>query len=121
MEALEQAAYEVEVYENHIDLLLSMHKECAEPVQWKKILSMPEPRQPLKSGALEQAALHASATYLPNFWARLFKLERRKREALLGRAGVAAAEDENCSRQSLMSGRLHTTIGLRSAILLCAF
>jgi hypothetical protein len=26
MEALEQAAYEVEVYENHIDILLSMHK-----------------------------------------------------------------------------------------------
>lgn len=31
MEALEQAAYEVDVYENHIDILLSMHKECAEP------------------------------------------------------------------------------------------
>lgn len=101
MEALEQAAYEVEVYENHIDLLLSMHKECAEPVQWKKILSTPEPRQPLKSGALEQAALHASATYRPNFWARLFKLEHRQREALLGRVGVAAAEDEKLFQAAL--------------------
>lgn len=39
MEALEQAAYEVEVYENHVDILLSMHEECAEPVKWKQLLS----------------------------------------------------------------------------------
>lgn len=33
MEALEQAAYEVDVYENQIDLLLSVHKEgCHSPV-----------------------------------------------------------------------------------------
>ena len=94
MEALEQAAYEVEVYENHIDILLSMHKECAEPVKWKKILSKPEPKQPLKSGALEQAAMHASATYTPNFFARLFKLEKRQREVLLAKIVSAAAEDE---------------------------
>lgn len=94
MEVLEQAAYEVEVYENHIDILLSMHKECAEPVRWKKILSKPEPQQPLKTGALEQAALHASATYRPNFWARLFKLESRQREALIAKIATAATEDE---------------------------
>ncbi|WP_256681749.1 hypothetical protein [Pseudomonas sp. R4-35-07] len=94
MEALEQAAYEVDVYENHIDILLSMHKECAEPVKWKRLLSNPEPRQPLKSGTLEQEATHAAATYRPNFWARLFKLEARQRAVLLGKIGTAQAEDE---------------------------
>ncbi|MFJ4397315.1 hypothetical protein [Pseudomonas sp. NPDC089396] len=94
MEALEQAAYEVEVYENHIDILLSMHKECAEPVKWKEILSKVEPQQPLKIGALEQAAIHASATYRPNFWAKLFKLENRQREALIAKIAAAATEDE---------------------------
>lgn len=94
MEALEQAAYEVEVYENHIDILLSMHKECAEPVKWKRLLSNPEPRQPLKSNTLEQEAKHAAATYHPNFCARLFKLEARQRAVLLGKIGTAQAEDE---------------------------
>ena len=94
MEALEQAAYEVEVYENHIDLLISMHKECAEPVRWKKILSKPEPKQPLKTGALEQAAKHASVTYSPNLWAKLFKLESRQRAALVAKVATAAAEDQ---------------------------
>ncbi|MEB0007235.1 hypothetical protein QN375_17310 [Pseudomonas sp. MH9.2] len=94
MEALEQAAYEVDVYENHIDILLSMHKDCAEPVKWKRLLSNPEPRQPLKSGTLEQEATHAAATYRPNFWARLFKLEARQRVVLIGKIGAAQAEDE---------------------------
>lgn len=94
MEALEQAAYEVEVYENHIDILLSIHKECAEPVKWKKILSKPEPKQPQKHGSLEQAAMHASAMYRPNFWARLFKLEARQREALVQKVDAAKIEDD---------------------------
>ncbi|MNR31432.1 hypothetical protein D3C85_1489420 [compost metagenome] len=82
MEALEQAAYEVEVYENHIDILLSMHKECAESVKWKRLLSNPEPGQPLKSGTLEKEATYAAATYLPSFRARLFKPDARQRAAL---------------------------------------
>ncbi|MFP3748093.1 hypothetical protein SB816_34065, partial [Achromobacter sp. SIMBA_011] len=53
------------------------------------------------AGSLEQAAHHASATYRPNFWARLFKLERRQREALLVRIGVAAAEDERLFQAEL--------------------
>jgi len=94
MEALEQAAYEVEVYENHIDILLSIHKECAEPVKWKKILSKPEPKQPQKHGSLEQAATHASVAYRPNFWARLFKLEARQRDALIAKIDAAKIEDD---------------------------
>lgn len=94
MEALEQAAYEVDVYENHIDILLSMHKECAEPVKWKRLLSNPEPRQPVKNCALEQQATHAATTYRPNFLARIFKLEARQRVALADKIDAAKAEDE---------------------------
>jgi hypothetical protein len=94
MEALEQAAYEVEVYENHIDVLLSMHKDCAEPVKWNRLLSNPEPLQPIKSCALEQRAEQAVTTYRPNFLARLFKLEARQRAALVSKVGAAQTEDE---------------------------
>jgi len=106
MEALEQAAYEVEVYENHIDVLLSMHKECAEPVKWKRLLSNPEPRQPLKSNTLEQEATHAAATHHPNFWARLFKLEARQRVALVARLAPRRRKTRGNIRLSLLNGKL---------------
>lgn len=94
MEALEQAAYEVEVYENHIDILLSMHKECADSVNWNLIRSAPEPMEPANDHSLEQAAVHASEVYRPNFWARLFKLERRQREALIAKIAAAKIDDQ---------------------------
>jgi hypothetical protein len=94
MEALEQAAYEVEVYENHLDILLSMHKDCADPVKWNRLTSNPEPLQPIKSCALEQQATQAVTTYRPNFLARLFKLEARQRAALVDKVGAAQIEDE---------------------------
>jgi len=37
MQEAEKAAYEVQVYENYIDLLLSVHKECGEPYDWAEI------------------------------------------------------------------------------------
>jgi hypothetical protein len=95
MEELEQAAYEVEVYENHLDVLLSMHKECSEPIRWERVLAKPEPAQPQKSDTLALAAMHASTHYRPGFWARLFKLEARQRGTLMAKIGTAQAADEN--------------------------
>lgn len=94
MEALDQAAYEVEVYENHLEILMSMHKECEKPVNWKRLLSKPEPMQPENSRSLEQAATYASTAYSPNFLVRLFKLEGRKRRNLVAKIDVARLEDE---------------------------
>ena len=37
MQETEKAAYEVQVYQNHIDLLLSVHKECGEIYDWAEI------------------------------------------------------------------------------------
>nr|WP_242174591.1 MULTISPECIES: hypothetical protein [unclassified Pseudomonas] len=82
MEALEQAAYEVDVYENHLDVLLSMHKECGDGVNWRQLISKAEPNAPQKSDLLEQSATHALSSYRPNFWSRMFKLEVRQRAAL---------------------------------------
>lgn len=93
MEALEQAAYEVDVYENHIDVLLSMHKECGDGIKWRQLLSKPEPKTPRQSDSLEQAATRAVEAYRPNFWSRMFKLEARQRAALLAKVEGARTQD----------------------------
>lgn len=95
MEALEQAAYEVEVYENHIEILLSIHKECAEPVFWHDVLSRSEPDRPVKSTILEGKANQALTTYQPGFWARLFRQESQQRAALAARLERSKREDEH--------------------------
>jgi hypothetical protein len=82
MEALEQAAYEVEVYENQIDVLLSVHKECGEEIDWQSFVERAEPVKPSFAGKREAHAKSLEQTYAPGFFARLFKLETRQRKNL---------------------------------------
>lgn len=93
MEALEQAAYEVEVYENHVEVLLSVHKDCGDVINWKSLLNSVEPREPSLDVTAEAAASDALATYAPNFLARLLRLEARQRRALSRKVEEGKAED----------------------------
>jgi len=82
MEALEQAAYDVEVYENQIDVLLSVHKECGEEIDWQSFVGRAEPVEPSSEGTREAHAKSREQSYTPGFFARLFKLEIRQRKNL---------------------------------------
>ena len=82
MQELEQAAYEVEVYENHIDLCLSLHKECSDPIDWREIASAAAPIEPRNTGESEQKARNALSEYQPGLISRLFKQEARQRRKL---------------------------------------
>ncbi|MFQ2321333.1 hypothetical protein [Aeromonas dhakensis] len=47
MQELEKAAYEVDVFENYIDVIQSIHKDCGDSVDWLKISTSQEPAKPL--------------------------------------------------------------------------
>lgn len=93
MEALEQAAYEVEVYENQIDVLLSVHKECGEDIDWQSFVDRAEPVKPSFAGTRESHAKSREQTYSPNRLARLFKLEMRQRKSLATAIEVGRLQD----------------------------
>lgn len=78
MEALEQAAYEVEVYENQIEVLLSVHRESAETIDWSECADRTEPFRPERSSVKELAANAKLEAYRPGLFARLFKLQQRQ-------------------------------------------
>jgi len=82
MQELEQASYEVEVYENHIDVIQSLHKECTSPINWEKIASSKEPRKPKKLNQNEYIAQSEEDNYKPGFIDRLFKREENTRKKL---------------------------------------
>lgn len=93
MQALEQAAYEVDVYTNHIDLIRSIHKECGDPVDWRKTAQLPEPRRPTRDSTNEERVRTELAKYRPSFIDRLFKGEVRKRKSLSEAVDAAVLQD----------------------------
>ncbi len=56
MQEIEKTAYEVQVYENHIDLLLSVHKECGNVFDWAEIKKSDPPVKPSPLRTHEDAA-----------------------------------------------------------------
>ena len=101
MEAREQAAYEVEVFENHIELLLSIHKECGEEIDWREFAQRTAPLKPVTLNTLENQARKNETGYQPGFIARLLKLENRKRRKLAEAVQAAAIKDKQQLDQEL--------------------
>lgn len=79
MEALEQARYEVEMYENRLEVITSVHKECSEPIDWESIKSSSPPFLPSETGPNEKKILEKLNNYKPTWRDRLFeRIEVRK-------------------------------------------
>lgn len=94
MQELERAAYDVDVYENQLQVLLSVHKECGEKVDWMAIASVPEPQEPKKVNIAEDAARRAENEYKPGFLDRTLKREGSKRDSLASAVQEAIGSDE---------------------------
>lgn len=94
MQELEQAAYEVDVYENHIDIIQSTHKECSPPVDWSKIALSKKPVEPKKKSESEEEIRLISESYKPGLIDRLFKREEKKRKLFSQKIAEAIESDE---------------------------
>ncbi|HEX8595696.1 MAG TPA: hypothetical protein VF682_20835 [Pseudomonas sp.] len=95
MEALEQAAYEVEVYDNQLEVLLSVHKECGDEIDWSSFISRAEPIEPTLTNDSEAQAIAREQGYTPNLFAKLFKFESRQRNKLLNEIEIAKRNDKD--------------------------
>src|SRR5271170_2416916 len=82
MDALARARHEVEVHENLIAILLSVHKQCSDPVNWETLANQSAPELPTQKTANELTAQSALANYKPSFFDRVFGRTERKRIAL---------------------------------------
>lgn len=75
---LEQAKNEVKAYEEKIEYLISMHKECTETFDWENIIKSP----PFKEGDIgpnQLEAINNLKSYKPSFRDKFFKrIEARK-------------------------------------------
>lgn len=94
MEAVQQAAHEVAQYENHIELITSLHKDCAERINWRELASQPPSLEPIIERAAEKKAENVLTNYSPGAITRMLGGEDRKRRKLAAAVEKATQEDE---------------------------
>lgn len=102
MQELERAEYEVQVYENYLDVLLSIHKECGNEWDWKLILDSEPPVSPTKSNSHELAAQAELDDYKPGALDKLMKRVESKREQLAAAVEEAKKIDEKEYQDALV-------------------
>ena len=103
MRELEQAEYEVELYENHIEIIQSLHTECSEPINWEAIATSQEPQKPENQKIREHTARLEAENYTAGFIDKLFKQEGKKKEQLANNIVKAIKEDETEYRAAIDS------------------
>lgn len=82
MQALEEAAYEVDTYDNYVEVLRTVHRDCADAWNWRALADAPAPPPAMRTSAHEAIAQLALDKYRPGIIDRLFRREASKHAAL---------------------------------------
>lgn len=75
----EQAVYEVDLFLNNVRLLVSLHEESHDEVNWNEIAQSPEPVKPVINLSGVTKKKNDLEGYVPSFIDRIFRLEGVKR------------------------------------------
>jgi hypothetical protein len=89
MSELQQAEFEVKKYQNYIDRLISIHKDCVEPFDWVELEKTLPPSQPVfgeEPKLKEVKEIHKEEefyigvlnNYKPKYFEKLFGIDKRK-------------------------------------------
>lgn len=93
MQELERNRLEVELFENRLDMIHSIHKECDESINWIELQKRPAPFIKGTVGPREKVATHELDNYKPSFFSKLLKQDEKKKQELLTKIEEAKNED----------------------------
>jgi hypothetical protein len=93
LEVAQRAAHEVAVYENYIQVLRSVHKECSNPWNWEAIQKTAEPTEPIYSHRLERVQRQREEHHQPNWLDKIVGRASAKIEAIQARIEEATRAD----------------------------
>jgi hypothetical protein len=91
---IEQAALEVEQYENRVTLLKSMHQDCSNTWNWKEVNDSPAPGEPTKQNKYERIAVENLNKYEPSIFDKLFRKVDKKISAFKEQITISKNKDE---------------------------
>lgn len=101
LQKLEQTALDVQLYENHIERLISLHKECADTAHWASIASTQPPKEPTHASTNEESARRIWRNYQPSMLDKYLRQSDSKRESLFRNIEVEKKTDEEEYQKAL--------------------
>lgn len=84
----------VETHQNLIEVLTSLHRDTASPVDWNAVSATADPTPVRPVVSRQEKAKGDLLAYVPGFFAKLFGSDKKVRAALEAKVAAAAAEDD---------------------------
>ena len=109
-EELERARYEVQVYENKIDLIHSIHKECDDHFDWFDISRSKHPHHTKEIGFHELEAQEKLTSFKPSMIQKMLKTTDKEEEKLRQEVSLAKEKDSEESKELIRTTRLANRI-----------
>lgn len=101
MEEIEIARHEVEAYENYIDVLMSIHKDCGPAWNWYQVSRISPPGKPERKSSHELKARKALEEFEPGIIDKALRRVDTKVESLTEAITEAARQDEEDYQNAL--------------------
>lgn len=92
-EEIQQAKFEVDMFNNQIDLIKSIHKECDDFIDWQQISVSKHPYHTGEKGKNEIEAIANLTHYKPSFTQKLFKSMEKEQQKLKEKVILAIEQD----------------------------
>lgn len=99
MEA-ERAKLEVDLFENRLKLLKSVHKQCSGPWDWKSLATLPEPTRPIIVTDNEKEAKTNLENYHPGFISKILGIAAQKEKNLSEMLKEAIQKDKELNEKN---------------------
>jgi len=111
LDEMQQNALAVDEYNNFLEVLKGIHKECDDYVDWTHINSIEPPYNPPEVGPNKAKAIRELQEFSPNFFQKIFKpLGDKRKEELekaIAEAELKDAEEyEEWRNLNILSGRV---------------
>lgn len=94
LEEIENAQQAVSDWENYVDTIQSVHKNCTEPIDWKQIENTKKPIEPSLESKNERIAKNKLDNFKPSFLDKLFGSTQKKINRLNSLLEQSKAKDK---------------------------
>ncbi|HDZ04734.1 hypothetical protein [Maribacter sp.] len=94
LEEIENAQQAVSDWENYVDTIQSLHKNCTEQIDWKQIENTKKPIEPLLDSKNEVIAKSKLNNFKPSILDKIFGSTQKKITRLNGLLGQAKIKDQ---------------------------
>jgi hypothetical protein len=95
LQELEHARLIVDEFENYLEVIQTVHRDCSDNVNWKSVAASPMPQEPQIDESASRKAANELQAFKPNFFQKVLGSEKKQRQKLADKVAQLQRNEQN--------------------------